>query len=468
MASSIEKHAREKADTSEAIQSELRNLASRVEASGQREALSDTKAPYADAREEEAAPPFLHSNSNIPIFDLPPFPEKPPLAPTMPPPYDLRAAPDDHGKSTAAADSFLAAARRFARAGNSSAQQRNAAFSWVDAGSPQQAKDNSHTRLVLLGGIGLLVLAAVGAGLYLSNSFSRTTTIPQTAVVGPRSGHVGATPTVTRIQPAQSIPHLISIAAPAVKATRSAVAPKPVPFHLAAESSAPAPAARQVDAQSATAQSAAKPGMPQARLAALAKAGNAKAEEVLGLEYLDGDGVVVNEAEGAKWLERAAARGEAVAAYRLGTLYERGHGVTADHVRAARWYMAAANAGNRKAMHNLAVAYAQGSGVRKDLALAAQWFLRAANAGMADSQFNLAVLFERGMGVQQSLTQAYKWYAIAAAQGDPECKVRMEAIAPQLNAADKAAAEKAAADFQPAAVDRAANSPPIAASLVGG
>ena len=72
------------------------------------------------------------------------------------------------------------------------------------------------------------------------------------------------------------------------------------------------------------------------------------------------------------------------------------------------------------------------------------------------------------MGVQQSLTQAYKWYAIAAAQGDPECKARMEAIASQISVADRAAAEKGAADFQPAAIDKAANAPPIAELLIGG
>jgi localization factor PodJL len=119
-------------------------------------------------------------------------------------------------------------------------------------------------------------------------------------------------------------------------------------------------------------------------------------------------------------------------------------------------------------MHNLAVAYAQGVGVQKNMSLAAQWFLRAANLGLADSQFDLAVLYERGLGVQQSLAQAFKWYAIAAAEGDAESRTRMEAIASQIGAGDKGTAEKAAVAFQPAALDRAANAPPIAASLVGG
>jgi len=207
---------------------------------------------------------------------------------------------------------------------------------------------------------------------------------------------------------------------------------------------------------------------PVDRLAALANTGNAKAQLLLGLRYLDGDGTSVNEAEAAKWLERAANQGEAVAAYRMGTLYERGHGVPVDAAKATQWYATAAKQGNRKAMHNLAVAYAQGTGVEKNLTIAAQWFTHAANLGLADSQFNLAVLYERGMGVPQSLPDAYKWYAIAAAQGDSESKARIDALSTQLSADDKAAAEKAAANFHAQTPDRTANLPPDQMMLMGG
>ncbi|MEI9929168.1 MAG: hypothetical protein WDM89_01015 [Rhizomicrobium sp.] len=49
------------------------------------------------------------------------------------------------------------------------------------------------------------------------------------------------------------------------------------------------------------------------RLTALANGGNAKAETVVGLKYLNGEGTPVNEAQAAKWLERAAEAGEPVA-----------------------------------------------------------------------------------------------------------------------------------------------------------
>ena len=192
-------------------------------------------------------------------------------------------------------------------------------------------------------------------------------------------------------------------------------------------------------------------------LTALANGGNAKAETVVGLKYLNGDGTAVNEAQAAKWLERAAESGEPVAQYRLGTLYEHGKGVPADPAKATHWYQAAAMQGNRKAMHNLAVAFAEGTGTKKDVAEAARWFSKAASLGLTDSQFNLAVLYERGEGVPQSLLDAYKWYAIAAAGGDTESKSRIEALATQLSADDRAAAQHAVDTFKPQAADPRAN-----------
>ena len=120
-----------------------------------------------------------------------------------------------------------------------------------------------------------------------------------------------------------------------------------------------------------------------------------------------------------------------------------------------------ANQGNRKAMHNLAVSYAS----KKNMTEAARWFAKAAVLGLSDSQFNLAVLYERGDGVPQSLLDAYKWYSIAAAVGDSESKQRMETLRSQLNDSDKAAANKSAAIFHAAPLNRAANVPPEPADL---
>ena len=204
------------------------------------------------------------------------------------------------------------------------------------------------------------------------------------------------------------------------------------------------------------------------RIVQMANAGNPTALTILGLRAVDGtNGQPVNLPDAVKYLTQAAQKGQAVAQYRLGTLYERGQGVPADGAQAAHWYELAANQGNRKAMHNLAVAYASGAAGKKNMPEAGRWFAKAAGLGLSDSQFNLAVLYERGDGVPQSLLDAYKWYSIAAAQGDNESKSRITALQSQLSDSDKAAANKSAATFHAAPLNRSANVPPEPADLGG-
>ena len=199
---------------------------------------------------------------------------------------------------------------------------------------------------------------------------------------------------------------------------------------------------------------------PLDRLTALANKGDARAELVVGLKYLTGDGVVANDAQAAHWLERAAQHGNAVAQNHLGALYQNGRGVARDSAEAKHWYEMAAAQGDRHAMSNLAVLYAGGAGADKDFAAAATWFQRSASLGYVDAQFNLAVLFERGDGVPQSLLDAYRWYSIAAASGDAVAKTRAEAIATQISPEELQAAQRAVALFKPQPLNQAANDVP--------
>ncbi len=202
------------------------------------------------------------------------------------------------------------------------------------------------------------------------------------------------------------------------------------------------------------------------RLIELANSGNAVALTILGLRALDDAGAApVNLPDAVRFLTQAAQKGQPVAQFRLGSMYEHAQGVATDAVKAAHWYEMAANQGNRKAMHNLAVFYATGALGRKDMREAARWFGKAASLGLRDSQFNLAFLYERGDGVPQDLRSAYKWYSAAAADGDKEAKARVRMLQDQMNAADRAAAKKAAANFQAALPDRVANANPVTSDL---
>ena len=468
------------------------------EASGRLETIEPTLPPAPPHQESQPAP----QQAAAPNFDIPPFPDQPmpgfqpppfATAPPMPdslPPFaaepafaghpfgaDVFAANAAQQAGAAGAESFLATARRSARAAAEGDTQPSGGpfgFTWGPQREAESEPKSGMARYALIAVLGLLIAAAVAAGAFLSKNLvapapvlapTRVSTLapPANHPTPPTASQVAtASPTVATIAPATSA-SASAPGSPVVALTRRMKLP-PLPQAVTAQPAVVSPThvatSKVVPPQQSTS--------PLDRLTALANSGNANAELLLGLKLLDGDGVTVNEAEAAKWLERSAKQNEPVAAYRLGTLYERGHGVPADAAKATQWYEAAAKGGNRKAMHNLAVAYADGTGVQKDLVVAAQWFTRAANLGLADSQFNLAVLYERGMGVQQSLIDAYKWYAVAASQGDAESKARIDALSTQLSPEDKTAAQKAAESFRPDATDRNANIPPDQATVVGG
>ena len=202
------------------------------------------------------------------------------------------------------------------------------------------------------------------------------------------------------------------------------------------------------------------------RLLELANSGNAIALTILGLRALDDTGAApVNLPDAVRYLTQAAQKGQPVAQFRLGSMYEHAQGVSTDLVKAAHWYEKAANQGNRKAMHNLAVFYATGALGRKNMEEAARWFGKAAALGLRDSQFNLAFLYERGDGVPRDLKKAYQWYYAAAAGGDKEAKARLRVLEAQFNAADSAAAKKAAADIRVTPPDRVSNANPMTSDL---
>ena len=481
------------------LEETMRNLASRVDAADKRhrDALTELRSAVKSANgslagldtappQPQATQPFPYAASGpqsagVPILDLPPFPDSPGYQPPAqdpfaPPPFDttpLDPSPVfNNGNAAFGADtfassaaqtpsneSFMAAARRSARAANAEvAAPASSGFSWGlrrdkdvnDDGAPK-----SKTRYVLIAGIAIFAMLAVAVGSYLSHMGSAPKEVRKPANLNQLLTQKPVTPpTVTYTPPlGEDDATATPPPAPPVAQQSSPVTVAPAPVKPVPDMTKPAEA----------------PKTPAQKLTALANGGNVKAQAVLGFSYLDGtNGFSVNEAEGARWLERAANSGDAMAAYRLGTLYERGHGVPTNAAKADQLYGIAAKQGNRKAMHNIAVAFAEGSGVPKNMQQAAEWFTKASDLGLRDSQFNLAVLYERGMGVKQSLTEAYKWYAIAAAQGDSESKARVDALATQLTPADKAAAQAAAQNFHAKPMDRAANAAPAATDIIGG
>lgn len=118
--------------------------------------------------------------------------------------------------------------------------------------------------------------------------------------------------------------------------------------------------------------------LPHARAAA----GDPDAQLRLGLRYAEGDGVIQNDKQAAKWFEQAAQQGKTDAQYHYGLALLRGRGVVQDYRAAFSWIEKAAQSGHAKAQFDLGELYRYGTGTAVDKPRAYLWFNLAAAQGV--------------------------------------------------------------------------------------
>lgn len=118
--------------------------------------------------------------------------------------------------------------------------------------------------------------------------------------------------------------------------------------------------------------------LPHARAAQ----GDAEAQLQLGLRYAEGDGVIQNDKEAAKWFAQAAQQGLAEAQYQYGLALLEGRGVVQDYRAAFGWLEKPAQRGYAKAQYSLGELYRYGTGTAVDKARAYLWFNLAAAQGV--------------------------------------------------------------------------------------
>jgi formylglycine-generating enzyme required for sulfatase activity len=152
---------------------------------------------------------------------------------------------------------------------------------------------------------------------------------------------------------------------------------------------------------------------------ALAKQGDADAQNSLGVAYEKGNGVKQNYAEAVKLYASSAKQGNEAAQFNLGRMYAKGRGVKKSAAKAVYWYAKSAEQGNASAQNNLGLAYANGLGVPKNNVEAVKWFSLAAEQGQASAQSNLGWMYAHGHGVEKNMAEAAKWKAKAAAKFAP-------------------------------------------------
>lgn len=114
----------------------------------------------------------------------------------------------------------------------------------------------------------------------------------------------------------------------------------------------------------------------------LAAEGDAEAQLQLGMRYAEGDGVIQNDKEAARWFARAAKQGLAEAQYQYGRVLLEGRGVVQDYKAAFEWIEKPAKRGYAKAQYSLGELYRYGTGTAIDKSRAYLWFNLAAAQGV--------------------------------------------------------------------------------------
>ena len=118
--------------------------------------------------------------------------------------------------------------------------------------------------------------------------------------------------------------------------------------------------------------------LPQAR----ATQGDPEAQLLLGQRYAEGDGVIKNDKEAAKWFALSAKQGLSEAEYHYGLMLLKGRGVVQDYRAAFNWIEKPAKRGYAKAQYSLGELYRYGTGTPIDKARAYLWFNLAAAQGV--------------------------------------------------------------------------------------
>lgn len=142
----------------------------------------------------------------------------------------------------------------------------------------------------------------------------------------------------------------------------------------------------------------------------LADQGDARAQALMGLLYVNGRGVLRDDREAMKWFRSAADQGDATAQLQIGMMYYDGRSVPQDYSEAARWYQLAAERGNPEAEYNLGIMYATGVGMPQDNILAHMWF------NLAAAHFDSSVPRDRAARNRDAVARRMSPEEIAQAQ----------------------------------------------------
>jgi TPR repeat protein len=114
--------------------------------------------------------------------------------------------------------------------------------------------------------------------------------------------------------------------------------------------------------------------------------------------------------------------GDEYAQNNLGLMYRQGNGVLEDNKEAAKWFQKAVAQGSPEGMTNLAMLYATGEGMPQNCGEAAKLYSAALDKKFAPAACRLAELYVKGCGVPQDLDKARKLCKEGYQAGAQLCK----------------------------------------------
>ena len=141
------------------------------------------------------------------------------------------------------------------------------------------------------------------------------------------------------------------------------------------------------------------------KLKPLAEKGHARAQNKLGVMYVNGQGVSQDYKEAFKWLLKSAEQKNLAAQRLIRASYHKLHKEVAEQ-------------GDSYAQRFLGDSYYLGLGVTQDYAEAAKWYKKTAEQGDSVSQIILGAMYEKGKGISKDFVEAYKWFSISGETGN--------------------------------------------------
>ena len=145
---------------------------------------------------------------------------------------------------------------------------------------------------------------------------------------------------------------------------------------------------------------------------------------VLGVAYLDADGVKQDYSKAKDLFEKACNSGVFQGCNNLGTMYENANGVKQDYNKAKVFYEKACNGGFVDGCSNLGVLYTYDNVIKQDFLKANELFKKACDGGYAQACFNLGISYYKGKGINENLVKANELFSKACNLGLQEgCEV---------------------------------------------